>query len=138
MPWNSRSRRRFEFHRTGIWSQIGCQLPDIRRGQLMAQCQQLPMSGCLPASDRCLWCPEFTQNSAIEPGPYQRRIPSNHSLGSQSKRRACQSSPSPFHSPFGSGSSRGSCGSGQWQQQSHLWQCGGHQRTAFSQSFLPT
>ncbi len=37
MPWNSRSRPRFEFHRTGIWSQIGCQLPDIRRRQLMAQ-----------------------------------------------------------------------------------------------------
>ena len=37
MPWNSRSRRRFDFHRTGNWSQIGCQLPDIRRRQLMAQ-----------------------------------------------------------------------------------------------------
>ena len=36
MLWSSRSRRKFELDRTGICSQIGCQLPVIRIGQRIA------------------------------------------------------------------------------------------------------
>lgn len=36
MPWNSRSRRKFEVHRIDTWNQIGCQIPVIRRRQLLA------------------------------------------------------------------------------------------------------